>query len=154
VPTQRGGATVHHYLGKTVGALPNGRKAWEPLVDGTLSPMGGVDVKGPTAIIKSASKVNHTELNRSDLFNMKLSPNSLQSREGIQKFIALIKTYFARGGYHIQFNLMGQETLLEAKKHPEGYRSLLVRVAGYSAFFVDLSPDIQDEIIARTEHTL
>jgi len=85
---------------------------------------------------------------------MKLTPSILQSREGLQKFIALIKTYFGRGGYHVQFNLMGQEILLEAKKHPEQYRDLLVRVAGYSAYFVDLSPETQDEIIARTEHTL
>lgn len=150
----RGGATLHTYFGKMVGALPDGRKAWEPLADGGVSPMRGVDVKGPTAVINSASKVNHMEVAHSALFNMKISPSILQSREGLQKLIALIKTYFDRGGFHLQFNLMGQETLLAAKKHPEQYRDLLVRVAGFSAYFVDLSPQLQDEIIARSEHTL
>jgi formate C-acetyltransferase len=150
----RGGVTVHYFFGKTVGALPDGRKAWQPLADGSLSPMQGVDVKGPTAVINSASKVNHTEVCVSSLFNMKFFPAVIRSREGIKKFIALIKTYFDRGGYHIQFNLMGQEVLLDARKHPERHRDLLVRVAGYSAYFVDLSPEVQDEIIARTEHTL
>lgn len=150
----RGGATKHYYYGKTLGALPDGRKAGEPLADGSLSPMRGVDLKGPTAVINSATKINHLEIVTNTLFNMKVSPGILETREGVRNFIALIKTYFNRGGYHIQFNTMGQEMLLEAKKHPEKYRELLVRVAGYSAYFVDLSPEVQDEIIARTEHTL
>lgn len=150
--SSRGGATQHLFFGKTVGALPDGKKAWEPLADGTQSPVGGVDVKGPTAAINSASKVNHTELNTSTLFNLKVDPAILQSKEGLEKFIALIKTYFQRGGYQIQFNLMGTKLLLEAKKNPEQYRDLLVRVAGFSAYFVELSSQLQDEIIARTEH--
>jgi pyruvate formate-lyase/glycerol dehydratase family glycyl radical enzyme len=150
----RGGATQHFFFGQTVGALPDGRKAWEPLADGTHSPMRSMDVKGPTAVINSASKVNHTEVSTSSLFNMKFSRSFLRNRENLEKLIALIKIYFKRGGYHIQFNLMGQEILLEAKKHPEQYRDLLVRVAGYSAYFVDLSPEVQDDIIARAEHTL
>jgi formate C-acetyltransferase len=150
----RGGATKHYYYGKTLGALPDGRKAGEPLADGSLSPMRGVDLKGPTAVINSASKVNHLEIVTNTLFNMKISPGILETREGMRKFIALIKTYFNRGGYHIQFNTMGQKILLEAKRHPEKYRELLVRVAGYSAYFVDLASEVQDEIIARTEHTL
>jgi formate C-acetyltransferase len=150
----RGGATHHYYLGKTVGALPDGRKAYWPLADGSLSPTQGVDIKGPTAVINSATKVNHTEVAVSSLFNLKFPPTIIQSREGIWKFVTLVKTYFDNGGYHVQFNLMGQETLLDAKKHPEKYRDLLVRVAGYSAYFVELSPEVQDEIIARTEHTL
>jgi formate C-acetyltransferase len=149
--TIRGGATHHFYAGGTVGALPDGRKAWEPLADGSLSPVQGADKKGPTAVINSATKVNHTEVNTSTLFNMKFMPGILQSREGLQKLASLIKTYFDRCGYHVQFNLMGQEVLREAKKHPERYRDLLVRVAGYSAYFVELAPEVQDEIIARTE---
>jgi formate C-acetyltransferase len=150
----RGGATQHYYLGLTVGALPDGRKAFEPLADGTLSPMRGADVKGPTAVINSASKVNHNEIATSSLFNMKITRSIVRSRDGQRKLASLIKTYFNRGGYHIQFNLMGQEMLLEAKKHREKYRDLLVRVAGYSAYFVELSPEVQDEIIARCEHEL
>jgi formate C-acetyltransferase len=137
-----------------VGALPDGRKAFEPLADGTLSPMRGMDVKGPTAVINSASKINHTEIATSSLFNMKITRSIVRSREGQRKLASLIKTYFNRGGYHIQFNLMGQEMLCDAKEHPEKYRDLLVRVAGYSAYFVELSPEVQDEIIARCEHEL
>jgi pyruvate formate-lyase/glycerol dehydratase family glycyl radical enzyme len=150
----RGGATTHAFLGKTIGAFPDGRKAYEPLADGSLSPMRGVDMKGPTAVINSASKVNHTEKASYSLFNMKITPAVLKTKEGIGKVNALTRTYFDRGGYHIQYNLMGQKTLLEAKKHPEQHRELLVRVAGYSAYFVELSPEIQDDIIARTEHTI
>lgn len=152
--TNRGGATVHTYYGKAIGALPDGRKAWESLADGVLSPAQGTDLKGPTAVISSASKVNHLEVSRGTLFNMKLTPSVLQSTEGLRKFVALVKTFFERGGFHLQFNLMGQEVLCEARKHPEQYRDLLVRVAGYSAYFVDLAPEVQDEIIRRTEHTL
>ena len=152
--TSRGGATIHSAHGKKVGALPDGREAWTPLADGSLSPTQGTDVKGPTAIINSASRVNHTELSTASLFNMKFSKAALNNLETIQKLIAIIKTYFERGGYFVQFNLMGQEILLEAKKHPEKHRNLLVRVAGYSAYFVDLSSELQDDIIARTEHIL
>jgi formate C-acetyltransferase len=152
--TNRSGATFHYYFGKTVGALPNGRGAWEPLADGSLSPVQGMDLKGPTAVVNSASKVNHTEVNRCTLFNMKFPRNLIQSREGMNKLHSLVKTYFDRGGYHIQFNLQYQDELIKAKKNPEKHRDLLVRVAGYSAYFVDLSSEVQDEIIRRTEHTL
>jgi len=150
----RGGATTHYYFGKKTGATPDGRKAWEPLADGNLSPMRGVDTCGPTAVINSASKVNHTEIANSCLFNMKIARSVMQSREGRQKFIALLKTFFDRGGYFIQFNVQGTEILRKAKKNPEKYRDLLVRVAGFSAYFVDLAPEVQDEVIARTEHAL
>jgi formate C-acetyltransferase len=150
----RGGATHHFYAGKTVGALPDGRKAWQPLADGSLSPVQGRDKKGPTAAINSATKVNHTEVNTSTLFNLKFLPGILQSRAGLQKLVGLIKTYFDRGGYHVQFNLMGQDVLREAKKYPDRYRDLLVRVAGYSAYFTELASEVQDEIIARTEQAL
>ncbi|MFC1941588.1 pyruvate formate lyase family protein, partial [Chloroflexota bacterium] len=150
----RPGLTGHVFLGKTTGALPDGRKAWEPLADAALSPMVGVDVKGPTAVLKSASKANHTEVCTSTVFNIKFSPQVMQTREGRQKVIDLVKTYFDRGGYFLQFNVMGTEVLRKAKLHREQYRDLMIRVAGYSAYFVDLSPALQDEIIARTEHTL
>lgn len=150
----RDGATVHIAFGKTVGALPNGREDGRPLADATLSPAQGVDFKGPTAVINSATKVNHTESARNSLLNMKISPNILKSTEGLQKLLSLVKVHFNRGAYHIQFNIIGQDVLLEAKKNPEAHRDLLVRVAGYSAYFVELSPVIQDEIISRTEHVL
>jgi formate C-acetyltransferase len=151
---KRGGAINHIYFGKMTGATPDGRKAWEPYADGTLSPMRGADVKGPTAVINSATKVNHTEVAVSDLLNMKFTPSVMQSREGLQKLISLVKTYFDRGGFHVQFNVQGTEVLRKAKEHPEQYRDLLVRVAGYSAYFVELAPEVQDEIITRVEHTL
>lgn len=150
----RGGASKHYYHGKGVGALPDGRKAYEPLADGSLSPMRAMDTEGPTAVIKSASKINHTEHATDSLLNMKLSPSMLKNNEGLSKGIALVKTYFNRGGYHIQFNMMGNEILKKAKEKPEKYQDLLVRVAGYSAYFVDLSEMVQDEIIARTEQEM
>jgi pyruvate-formate lyase len=137
-----------------MGALPDGRKAWTAIADGALSPVQGVDVKGPTAVILSATKVNQMEYATSALMNMKVSPSVLQTPAGIKKFNALIKTFFDRGGWHLQFNTIGRETLIQAKLHPEQYKDLLVRVAGYSAYFVELSSEVQDEIICRTEHGL
>ena len=137
-----------------VGALPDGRKAREPLADGILSPSQGKDTKGPTAIMISATKMNHLEHAIATLHNVKLSPSTIRTREGINKFLSLIKTYFDMGGWHLQFNMMGQEALIEAQKHPEEHKDLVVRVAGYSAFFVDLSPDVQNDIIRRTEYRL
>jgi len=154
ITISRNGASGHWYVGMATGALPDGRKAWEAIGDAALSPVQGMDVKGPTAVILSASKVYHQEYGFSTVFNMKVTPSTLRTREGIRKFLALIKTYFDRGGWHIQFNAMGQEVLLDAKKHPEKHKDLLVRVAGYSAYFVELSEAVQDEIIARTEHTV
>jgi pyruvate formate-lyase/glycerol dehydratase family glycyl radical enzyme len=150
----RGGATQHYWAGQPVGALPDGRKAYEPLADGILSPSQGKDVKGPTAILLSATKMNHLEHAVASLHNLKLSPSTLRSREGINKFLSLIKTYFDLGGWHLQFNMIGQETLIEAQKHPEKHKDLVVRVAGYSAFFADLSPEVQNDIIRRNEYRI
>ncbi|MBI2957316.1 MAG: hypothetical protein HYY32_00590 [Chloroflexi bacterium] len=151
----RGGATFHYYYGGNIGALPDGRKAGTPLADGCLSPMQGRDLKGPTAVISSASKISHTQGVVTDgLFNMKFSRGLMQSRDNLQKLVALIKTYNQRGGFHVQFNIQGAETLREAQKHPDEYRDLVVRIAGYSAYFVELVPEVQNEIIARTEHAL
>ncbi|MFC2060532.1 glycyl radical protein [Chloroflexota bacterium] len=149
----RKGLTTHFSFGKVIGALPDGRKAWEPLADGSLSPMRGTDVKGPTAVINSASKPDQVG-SESTLLNQKLYRSIVDSKDGIRKLLSLIKTYFDNYGYHIQFNIFDPQTLIEAKKHPEEYRSLVVRVAGFSAYFVELSAQVQDEIIARTTQTL
>ena len=133
-------------------ALPDGRKAWELTADGNLSPVQGADTHGPTAVLLSATKINHTEYAMTTVLNMKIMPSLLQSRSGMRNLLALIKTYFERGGWHIQFNMIDPEVLLAAKADPQEYRQLVVRVAGYSAYFVELSPKIQDEIIGRTLH--
>ncbi|MFC2003961.1 pyruvate formate lyase family protein, partial [Chloroflexota bacterium] len=150
----RGGGSGHWWGGKCTGALPDGRKAWEATADGNMSPAQGRDVKGPTAILLSATKVNQLEHAINALLNMKIMPAVVRTREGIRKLLSLIKTYFDRGGWHVQFNMVDREILLEAQKHPEQYRELMVRVAGYSAYFVELAREIQDEIIGRTEHAL
>jgi pyruvate-formate lyase len=113
-----------------------------------------MDTKGPTAVIRSAGKIDHSRI-YGTLFNMKFSPSALKTREDLTKFLGLIDTYLVDySGEHIQFNVMDRKTLIDAQKHPERYRNLVVRVAGYSALWVELSPEIQNEIIARTEHEL
>jgi pyruvate formate-lyase/glycerol dehydratase family glycyl radical enzyme len=149
----RGGGSGHFWGGLTVGALPDGRKAYVAVADGNLSPVQGMDVKGPTAVILSATKVNQTEYAMTTLLNMKIMPSVVEAREGIKKVIALIKTLFDRGAWHIQFNMIDAATLIEAQKHPEQYKSLVVRVGGYSAYFVDLTAEIQNDIITRTQHS-
>ena len=136
-------------LGKVVGALPSGRKAWQPLADG-LSPMQGTDVNGPTAVLKSVSKINHELHTVGTLLNMKLDPSLLKDERGIRALMALLKSFCDLDIYHIQFNVVSAETLRAAQKEPEKYGDLLVRVAGYSAYFVTLSKDTQNEIISRT----
>jgi pyruvate formate-lyase/glycerol dehydratase family glycyl radical enzyme len=136
--------------GTITGATPDGRYASEVLADGGASPMRGRDTSGPTAIIKSASKIDQVRF-QSVLMNMKFHPSALGETEDLNKLATLIKTYFSLGGKHIQFNVVGAETLLEAQKQPENYYDLVVRVAGFSAYFIQLSKQVQDEIIARTE---
>ncbi|MEM3365479.1 MAG: pyruvate formate lyase family protein [Candidatus Methanomethyliaceae archaeon] len=138
--------------GAITGATPDGRLAGEVLADGSMSPMRGRDVNGPTAVIKSASKIPQSRF-ASTLMNMKFHPSALSSTEDLRKLAFLIKTYFNLGGKHVQFNVVSKETLIDAQKHPENYRDLIVRVAGYSAYFVELSKSIQDEVIKRTEHS-
>ena len=137
-------------LGKQVCALPSGRLATVPLADGGVSPKHGMDVLGPTASAKSVSKVDHASASNGVNFNLKFMPTILKTDSDKQKLIDLIRTYFSLDGMHIQFNILSSEKLLEAQKNPEKYRSLVVRVAGYSAFFVELDKEIQDEIISRT----
>jgi len=142
--------TVHIYFGKTVEATPDGRKAGEPLSEG-VSPVQGADRKGPTAVIKSVAKIDHVKTGGT-LLNQKFTPQLLADEIGMNKFAQLIRTYFKLDGHHIQFNVVSSGMLRDAQKHPERYRDLIVRVAGYSDYFVDLSVDLQNEIIKRTEH--
>jgi len=144
---------IHMGAGEFTGALPDGRLENGPLADGSMSPCQGTDVNGPTALINSALKVDQYDLN-SSLLNMKFQANAMASREDRDKLSALIKTYFAGSGKHIQFNVVDKSTLLDAQVSPEKHRSLLVRVAGYSAFFVELMPNLQLDIINRTTSQL
>ena len=137
-------------LGKQVCALPSGREAGTPLGDGGISPKHGMDLLGPTASAKSVARVNHRLASNGVNFNLKFMPTLLKNPEDRQKLCDLIRAYFQMDGMHIQFNILSPEKLVAAQKNPEKYRSLVVRVAGYSAFFVELDKDIQDEIISRT----
>jgi pyruvate-formate lyase len=139
--------------GALTGATPDGRYAGECLADGAVSAMRGRDIHGPIAMIKSASKINQAPYS-SALMNMKFHPSALRTTEDMRKLSALIRTYFDMNGSHIQFNIVNRETLLEAQEHPENYPDLIVRVAGYSAYFVQLGKAVQDEVIGRTEHEL
>jgi formate C-acetyltransferase len=139
-------------FGLEVGALPSGRKAWKPLADG-ISPNGGTDREGPGAVLKSVANIPHDRFVQGTLLNMKIAPEMLRTENGLAQLMALLKSLCSLGVYHVQFNVVDQAKLLEAQKHPEDYRGLLVRVAGYTAFFVELGRDVQDEIIARTVQT-
>ena len=143
--------TVHIYFGKVVGATPDGRKAREPLSEG-VSPVQGADRKGPTAVIKSVAKIDHVRTGGT-LLNQKFTPQLLADETGIDKLAQLIRTFFKLDGHHMQFNVISSDMLRDAQKHPERYRNLIVRVAGYSDYFVDLGVDLQNEIIKRTEQT-
>lgn len=147
--------TIHILMGKMTGATPNGRKAGTPLSEGA-SASHGCDTNGPTALLKSnANSKNRSGRNRqARLLNMKLSPNSVKGEEGTRKLMSLIRSWCDLKVNHIQFNIINKETLLAAQKDPEKYRSLIVRVAGYSAYFTELSKQLQDEIISRTEHDI
>ena len=157
-PNTRGGAyhvnllptTVHVYFGSVVGATPDGRRAWQPLSEG-ISPVQGADRRGPTAVLKSVSKMDHVRTGGT-LLNQKFTPQLLRDDDGLHKFVQLIRTFFKLDGHHIQFNVVDAATLRAARQHPEQYRGLIVRVAGYSDYFCDLSKALQDEIISRTEH--
>jgi len=141
--------TVHIYFGSVVGAMPCGRKAGESVSEG-ISPSQGGDRQGPTAVIKSAARIDHVRTGGT-LLNMKFNPQVLAGDDGIEKLAHLIRAYFKLDGHHIQFNVTTAETLREAQQNPEQHRDLIVRVAGYSDYFVDVGRDLQEEIIARTE---
>lgn len=146
--------SAHIPLGEAVGATPDGRKAGEQLADGGLSPMVGRDRLGPTAVLKSVSKLDNYLTVNGSLLNLKFQPNTLKGYQGLNKFADFLMAFTKLKIQHVQFNVQSKETLLDAQKHPEKYSGLLVRVAGYSAFFVDLNKKIQDDIIARVEHEL
>jgi len=156
-PTARGGVhrinllptTCHVYFGSVIGAMPDGRKTGVPLSEG-ISPVQGADRQGPTAVIKSAAKIDHIRTGGT-LLNQKFTPSFLETDEGIENIMHLIRSYFRLDGHHMQFNVVTADTLKKAKKHPENYRDLIVRVAGYNDYFVDLTDELQDEIIRRTE---
>ena len=142
--------TCHVYFGSVIGATPDGRRAWKPLSEG-VSPVQGADRHGPTAVLRSVAKMDHVRTGGT-LLNQKLTPNLLADDSGLEKLVQLVRTYFKLDGHHIQFNVVDVETLREAQLHPEQHRDLIVRVAGYSDYFCNLSESLQDEIIARTEH--
>ncbi|MBE6548908.1 MAG: glycyl radical protein [Ruminococcaceae bacterium] len=137
-------------LGAQTGATPDGRLAYTPIADG-VSPAAGRDVKGPTAAANSVSHLDHYIASNGTLFNMKFHPSALEGRSGLESFVALVRGYFDQKGSHMQFNVVSRETLRDAQKHPEKYKSLVVRVAGYSALFTTLSKGLQEDIINRTE---
>lgn len=145
------GLTQNIICGKVVGALPSGRKALTPTAEG-CSPHAGMDVTGPTACMRTLAKINHENLIGGSLLNLKFSPSALEGENGISGLASLIRAYFDLGGYHVQFNVVDVATLRDAQEHPENYQNMLVRVAGYSARFVTLARDVQDEIIARMTH--
>ncbi len=157
-PNTRGGqthlnmlsTTCHNYFGSVCGATPNGRFAHFAISDGT-SPAHGSDSHGPTAVVKSLGKLDQTK-SGGTLLNVRFTPQLFKRDEDVKKCASLIRTYFKFGGHHIQFNIVDTETLLDAQKHPDNYRDLLVRVAGYSDYFNDMTEQLQNEIIARTEN--
>jgi len=157
-PTARGGkfrinllpTTSHVYFGSVIGAMPDGRKAGVPLSEG-ISPVQGADKNGPTAVLKSASKIDHLRTGGT-LLNQRFSRTFFDDENSLTKILSLIRSYFRMDGHHIQFNVVDSEILRDAQKHPEKYSDLIVRVAGYSDYFNDLGEDLQNEIIRRTEH--
>ena len=157
-PNTRGGGyrinllptTCHVYFGAVTGATPDGRQAGQPLSEG-ISPVQGADRRGPTAVIRSAAKMDHVRTGGT-LLNQKFTPQVLEGEDGINKLAHLVRSYFKLDGHHIQFNVVSAQTLRAAQTEPEQYRDLIVRVAGYSDYFCDLSRALQDEIIGRTEH--
>jgi len=157
-PNTRGGVhrinllptTCHVYFGSVIGALPDGRRAGAPLSEG-ISPVQGADRNGPTAVVRSAAKIDHLRTGGT-LLNQKFLPQVLSDDPGITKLAQMVRTYFRMDGHHIQFNVVDRKTLEQAKQYPDDYRDLIVRVAGYSDYFVDLTAELQDEIIRRTAH--
>ena len=143
--------TSHFAIGRFTGALPNGRHARKPLTDASVSAQPGTDKNGPTALIRSATKVIDNVRFGSNHLNMKFHPSVLKDKDGRRKFLSMLKSYFDLGGYHVQFNCVKSETLKQAQLHPEKFRDLVVRVAGFSAYFVTLDREVQEEIVKRTE---
>jgi len=144
--------TANIGFGERCGATPDGRKAREPLND-NVSPVHGRERKGPTAVARSVGKLDMVRIPHGAILNMRLSPSVLQGDDGLRNFAAFVRAYVRLGGWHNQFNVVTTKTLRDAQEHPEKYRGLLVRVSGYSALFVELSREVQEDIIARIEYS-
>jgi formate C-acetyltransferase len=142
--------SAHVAFGKMTAATPDGRMAQEPLSDG-VSPKQGLDKNGPVAVLKSVGKIHHINNGNGTLLNMKFHPKTMEGAETTDKFIDMVQTYFDMGGMHLQYNIMGSDTLRAAQENPEAYKDLVIRVAGFSAYFVELYKDLQDDIISRTD---
>ena len=138
-------------FGRFVGPTPDGRRDGQPLADG-CSPAQGTDCSGPTAAMNSVTKLPNVLASGGQLFNMKLHPDFLKSEKGKEALIGLLRVFSVKNGWHVQFNVVNADTLRDAQRNPEKHRNLVIRVAGYSAYFVDLDRDLQDDIISRTEH--
>ncbi|MGL5716327.1 MAG: glycine radical domain-containing protein, partial [Paraclostridium sp.] len=143
--------TCHVYFGEVMGAMPNGRLAGKPLSEG-ISPEKGGDINGPTAVIKSCAKMDHLKTGGT-LLNQRFAPSVVQGEEGLDNMANLVRAYFNMDGHHIQFNVFDKEVLVKAQENPDEYKDLIVRVAGYSDHFNNLSRALQDEIIGRTEQS-
>lgn len=144
--------SAHVPMGENVGATPDGRYAGEPLADGGMSPVYGRDITGPTAVLKSVSKLDKNLTTNGGLLNMKFLPEFFKNEAGIQKFANFLRSFVDLEIPHIQFNVVRKEDLIAAKENPEQYRGLTVRVAGYTAYFTELADELQNEIIARTSY--
>ena len=145
--------TSHVPFGRVVSATPNGRKAWTPLSDGS-SASHGADINGPTAVLRSNFNSKNYSMSQraARLLNIKFTPKCLEGEEGTRKLVDMIRVFCDLRLWHVQFNVVNRETLIKAQEHPEQYRGLIVRIAGYSAYFTELSKDLQDDLIARTQH--
>ena len=144
--------SAHALFRDAVAATPDGRTARMLLADGGISPAQGRDRRGPTAVIRSAAKLDHREASNGTLLNIKLSPESVAGEAGLENLAALIRTYFQLGGQHVQFNVIDSAVLRDAQAHPEQYRDLVVRVAGFSVLFTSIDRVLQEDIIERTVH--
>jgi len=144
--------SAHVPMGENVGASPDGRHARQPLADGGMSPVYGRDTAGPTAVLKSVSKLDKNLTTNGGLLNMKFLPEFFRTEQGINKFALFLRAFVDLEIPHIQFNVVRKEDLIAAKKNPEQYRSLTIRVAGYTAYFTELADELQNEIIARTSY--
>ncbi len=143
--------TTHIWFGDLTTATPDGRRSKSPLSEG-ISPVQGMDQKGPTAVIRSMARLDHARC-CGTLLNMRFHPSVISGEENLEKLAYLVRAYFKLGGHHMQFNVLSSEVLQAAQQQPEDYQDLIVRVAGYSDYFVRLSQDLQNEIISRTEHS-
>jgi len=153
-PVAAGIVTGDVPMGKMVGALPDGRKAGDPLAEGGISPHQGRNLAGPVATFRSVAKMNHLKLTGGSVLNMRFNPDVLKDKDKVKKFADMLRVFCETGGALVQFNIVDTETLKNAQKHPEQYKDLLVRVATYSAYFVELSTELQNDIIDRMEFGL